>query len=551
MLLETWISDNNLSVEFLTDNVLEVKDFAHFLYIKEKKYKIIDKDYNFILDDDEFEILENSLVKYILFEFGERYYYSPLIKAKDKYNNNVYKPKFLDFKDIGFSDEEAILKFPHLGVHSEYEILNGSGLVEDWAKKAKFLKVDCLGIIDKNTLGGVLAFQQACSKYKIKSLIGETVSVAYNYDKDKPIQTTFDVIVYAKNYRGWRNLLRINKALNVDYNNFIPGDEFFKYSENLVCVLGEESILFDEIKSENHQKVEKIIAQHKKYFKENLYFQFDSVEWNDDRADINHLKFLKYYCDYLALHLEPILVNESYYIDKEQYELKKYLNNVDKKVRPSSNNQYFKSINKIFEDFNSFFSDENLLIDILQLAAGNAQKVSEECNFKIETGVHKIPKFEGDKDSEELFFDLIQEGVEKKLGNVENIDVYLKRIETECELLLEAGFIDYFLILWDIVKWAKDDDQMVGTGRGSVGGSLVAYLLDIITIDPIKFDLLFERFLNRSRFMPDMFYDLELEDGTIKRIKHGQKVPLIGGGEIEIDIDTDLSSIDIDTDKLK
>lgn len=135
------------------------------------------------------------------------------------------------------------MDFVHLGVHSEYEMMNGSGSCDLWAKKAVFMKCKAVGICDKNTMAGVLSFQTACEKKNLKSIIGETVTVAIDYSEEKQNQETFDLKFFILNYEGWKNLLLINKAINVDYNGFIPDTLLYTLGKGLCCVVPKESEL--------------------------------------------------------------------------------------------------------------------------------------------------------------------------------------------------------------------------------------------------------------------------------------------------------------------
>ena len=155
------------------------------------------------------------------------------------------------------------------------------------------------------------------------------------------------------------------------------------------------------------------------------------------------------------------------------------------------------------------------------------------------------------EDPEQMFFDELQKGIDRKLrGKVDDMDKYLDRIKTECELIVPNDLCSYFLILWDIMNWCRKSDITTGPGRGSVCGSLVAYCLDITQVDPLKYQLYFERFLNASRVSAHHAYHLTLEDGREVTFRDGDKVPLVGGRVIEANKEVDFQSLDIDVDKL-
>ena len=154
-----------------------------------------------------------------------------------------------------------------------------------------------------------------------------------------------------------------------------------------------------------------------------------------------------------------------------------------------------------------------------------------------------------------MFFKVLEKGVSERLGSLpeKEFDVYMKRLETECKVIVPNDLVDYFMILWDIINWCKSNDIMVGTGRGSVCGSLVAYCLHITDVDPLKYDLMFERFLNETRVKAPENFVIEMENGEVINIPVEKKIkiPLTNGKEIDIDVDLDFSNIDIDVDKLK
>ena len=183
--LDKWIKDNKMIASDSTigdSDVIVIEGVGKFLYLHPFDGNIIDEDFAFIMSDEEFTMCDEKQIDYILFSFGGKFYYSELKEDRNKYNEIIYKPEFNDFKYLGCCSEEEILPFVHLGVHDEYEMMNGSGSDKLWAKKAAFLGHKALGLADKNTLAGTLAFQEACDKYKLQPIIGETIVVAKDYD---------------------------------------------------------------------------------------------------------------------------------------------------------------------------------------------------------------------------------------------------------------------------------------------------------------------------------------------------------------------------------
>lgn len=228
------------------------------------------------------------------------------------------------------------------------------------------------------------------------------------------------------------------------------------------------------------------------------------------------------------------------------------LNKVSGKASAEAHNQYYKSVSEIISAYEEWLENTEPLLEAIITGIENTVKVADACDFSINTGERKLPKFEV-KDVEGTFFQEVERGINERLSDKkgDELDTYLERVEKECGVIVPNGLCDYFMILWDIMKWCRDNDINTGPGRGSVCGSLIAYLLYITDVDPLKYDLLFERFLNATRVTPPIVFELELENGEKITIPKEKKLPLIDGGEIDIDVDLDLSSIDIDVDKLK
>ena len=550
--LSKWVEENKLTVSESSNgglDVVAVDGFGEFLYTHKFENDIIDEDFSFILSDEEFDALDEGKFQYILFEFGGKFYYSGLKKSKNDYNEIIYKPEFNDFKYIGVCSEKAVLPFSHIGIHDEYEIMNGSGSCSLWAKKAKFLGIDTIGTCNKNTLANVISFNDACKKNKLKPIFGETITVAYNYDKDKDIQETFDLKIYITEDCGWKNMLYISKLINVDYDKFIPFEELSKYTSGLIAVIPKESYLNYMIDRGDLKEAKNILKLHKSIFS-TIYYQIDTLEYQSKSLFKKHLNQLDQYLINFKKLVKPILINDSYYLDKEELGVKGMLNKVNGKALPEAVDQYFKSANDTFESYSDWLDEVEPLFQVIVDGIDNARKFTESVNFKLDISERKIPAFEV-KDVEEKFFTELQKGIEKRLiGKVKDIDTYYKRIETECELIVPNDLCSYFLILWDIINWCDKENIMVGPGRGSVCGSLVAYCLGITQIDPIPYQLYFERFLNKSRVSAHHSYSLVLNDGSEIEFRDGDKVPIIGGDEVEVDDSIDWKTIDIDVKRI-
>lgn len=551
--LDKWIKDNKMiaSDSKINDSdVIIIEDVGKFLYLHPFDGNVIDEDFAFSMSDEEFTICDEKQVDYILFCFGGKFYYSSLKEDRNKYSEIIYKPEFNDFKYLGRCSEEEIMPFVHLGVHDEYEVMNGSGNDKLWAKKASFLGHKALGLADKNTLAGTIAFQDACDKYKLQPIIGETIVVAKDYDPTSVnLPETYELKLFVVNDKGWENLLWISKEINVTYKGFIPDSVLYEYTSGLVCVIPPVS-LFNAI-SNDYNSARKLLRKYKSLF-DDVYYQIDTVEYSSSSLFKKHLSSIDRYLCNFRNKIKPIVINDAYYLDEEEHDLKAMLNKITGKAAPESKNQYFKSVGDTLESYDEWLEDVEPLFEAIVDGIGNTNQLAELCKFRINNSERKIPKFEVD-DPEALFFDVLQKGIDEKLvGKIpeERMDEYMKRIEFECSIIVPNDLCSYLLILWDIVKWSRKQGYMVGPGRGSVCGSLVAYCMDITQVDPIPLNLYFERFLNLSRVAAHHSYTLTMEDGSEYKFADGDRVPLIGGGFIEASKDVKWDELDIDVNAI-
>lgn len=519
-----WVTKHKLKVleSEHGSNIVLIEGVGKFLHIEHKDGKIIDEDFAFIMDEEELEIIENEeiSINFILFEFGSCFYYSKIKTDTNKYGEIIYKPEFKDFRYLSNTSEEEVIDFVHLGVHGEYEILNGSGNADLWCKKAKFLNHKAIGICDKNTLAGTLSFQSSCLSNGLKPIFGETISVALEYEAEKQHQIIFELKLYVLNEIGWKNLLNVNRKIRVEHETFIPIEELYEFGEGLCCVIPKDSEL--NFYKDDIKRCTKLIKRLKKYF-DSVYYQIDTVEYVSESKFKEHLSNLDAYLTNYTSILEPILINDSYYLESEESIVKEMLNSVSGNAGENkSNNQFFKDFDDTIKAYESWLESVEPLYEAIVLGIENASELANKADFKIDTGNRKLPAFEV-KDVESKFYKEIGKGVESRLSHLteKELDVYMNQLEIECNVIVPNGLCDYFMILWDICNWCHKNGILVGAGRGSVCGSLVAYLLRITDVDPLKYGLMFERFLNETRVsgeraksadsMPDIDIDFPAE----------------------------------------
>jgi DNA polymerase-3 subunit alpha len=524
--LRTWALEHGLTIkeedQGFYDGIFEIPGFGHFVLFEGYHGigQLFDDAFNLLMGPEDMPVIAHDeddkdvLCQYIAFEFGGEFFYSPASARPAQLN---------PLRHLGKAPLElGHLPFAHLGVHGKYELLNGSMDYAEWCKKAKFFGQTVLGLCERNTLAGTLPFQLACDKAKIRPVLGETVTVL------AVGQQPYEIKLFCRDADGWQNLLRINKAINVDNDGQgCPEAELLTRAAGLVCVL-----------SCDVELSKPLIARYQAAFgPSKLFFQFDTVEYSGDARDRVQLEKLRVYLHEFAPLLPPVLLNDSYYLDKQDASIKPLLNKVAKGVsHNNSEDQHYKSLDESFIRLESLFAegkrftvaaaDNVMSLDFETLffcMAAHAEGIASQCTFKIQLGKLHLPSYErtglaesyGAASNNELFFQLIEAGYERKVtAKGLDDDLYWERLEKEIHVINLGGFIDYFLILWDIVEWCKTQNIMVGVGRGSSGGSLVAYLLGIVELDPVHYKLLFERFLNEKRVksgLPDIDTDFEAE----------------------------------------
>ena len=485
-----WIEENELTVtnHNPNNNTLVINEKTFLIISPDIDGKIITKDFELNVGPTEADIR----CDYYLYYFGDNWYYT----------ESAVDPEFKIFRYIGKTDGLVV---PYLGVHGPYELCNGARDYSDFCQKANFTGVNVLGICEKDTLAGTLAFQLACEKNNITPILGETVSVQGDDDE-------YFLKLYVKNDIGWNNLLYINKAIRVGGAGFVLEEEVLKRAEGLFCVFHPWIHLSKER-----------VSKFRKAFGHSLAYQFDPVKYKSPEKDREHLEYLKEYFSLYRKTISPILITDGYYLEPQDFHIKKKLNVLGKVFDFQSEDQCFKTPEDTYLVLDSFIEDKDKLDGFFMDMVAMAELVAEECTFKIPIGEFHLPQYEITKeqsqhyavsqdDIEGLIYNLIGLGLRKK-GFSEDA-VYWDRIESEMDIISKGGFIDYFLILWDIIEWCNQEDILVGVGRGSAGGSLVAWLLGITKLDPIEHGLLFERFLNEGRIgksLPDIDTDFQGE----------------------------------------
>ncbi len=397
--------------------------------------------------------------------------------------------------------------FAHLHVHSEYSLLDGAARVADLPKRAKELGQSAMALTDHGVMYGAVDFYKACKKEGIKPIIGCEVYVAPRTLEDKETKAdaeNFHLVLLAKNAEGYRNLCKIVSKAAVDGFYYRPRtdlSELKKYSKGLValsaCLAG---MVPSRLVEGDYEGAKKAVMEYKAVF-EDFYLELQDHNIEEQKRIMPDLLRLAKETD-----TPLVATNDIHYVKREDANYQDVLLCIqtgktladENRMRFSTDEFYVKSEEEMKEIFR--FAPE---------AIENTQKIADMCNFEFEFHKKLLPQFpipEGFTRAGYLD-KLCREGLLKRYG--ENVDEEIvKRLEYELGVINNMGFTDYFLIVSDFIGYAKKNGIYVGPGRGSAAGSVVSYVLEITDIDPIKYNLLFERFLNPERVsMPDIDID--------------------------------------------
>lgn len=491
--LTEWLDANKISFKKIDSEVIEIEDFGKMFLADlsgvKSIFKVKDDEVSFNLMEDPSVLMEEGIY-YVAFKFGDNWYYYDL---REEFKFNILK--YIGKRQAAKTD----IPFVNLGVHTPYELLNGSGDLSLWVKKAKYLGHTAIGICDRNTMAATFNLQKECDKAGIKHIFGYSFTLQF-YDEK------VDLKVYSLSQKGLRNLLRIQKEIMVDSEeNILTLSQLLTHGEGNVLVFGKLSSYW-------MKKNMNVVKELEKTF-DMMFYQVDLSEYKAERIDIEVLNATKFYFDNFFLEdegvfeVEPILICDNYYLDKDDAKNKIILNKIaTKAAHNQSDDQYFKDIDEHLFMFQSIFDSDKWDAEaLLELMCQPTVEIAEKATARFETGEMFMPEYimlpdEINKygDRHTMFLELLEEGLTSKIP-VEEHERYRKRLEEEIYIIESTNNVDYFLVQWDMVNEARKRGIVTGIGRGSAGGSLVSYLLGIISIDPLKYDLIFSRFLVPER----------------------------------------------------
>ncbi len=399
-------------------------------------------------------------------------------------------------------------QFTHLHLHTEYSMLDGSSKIDELVRRVKELGMDSVAITDHGVMYGVIDFYKACKREGIHPVIGCEVYVAprgRTYKENKYDASNYHLVLLAENQTGYENLMKLVSFGFTEGFYYKPRIDFElmeAYSEGIIalsaCLGGHVSQL---IIQNDLEEAYAIANRYKQIFGSGNYFLELQKHGYEEEAKVNEtlIKMSK------ELDIPLVATNDSHYTYEDDVQSHDVLLCIQTNKKVSDTDRmrylggqfYIKSPDQMYELFEE---EKEALI--------NSHMIAKRCQVEFEFGVTKLPIFDVPEGYSAVSYlrKLCEDGLVDRYGE----DKYLhqERLDYELSTIESMGYVDYFLIVWDFIRYARDEDIIVGPGRGSAAGSLVSYCLRITDIDPIKYSLIFERFLNPERVsMPDIDID--------------------------------------------
>ena len=401
------------------------------------------------------------------------------------------------------------MSFAHLHVHTEFSLLDGSNKIKEYVSRVKELGMNSAAITDHGVMYGVIDFYREAKKHGINPILGCEVYVAPNSRFDREItggdDRYYHLVLLAENEEGYANLTKIVSKGFVEgyyYKPRVDKELLRKYHKGIIalsaCLAGEVARF---LTKGLYEEAKKTALEYQEIFGEGNFF----LELQDHGIPEQGLVNQQLFKMSEETGIELVATNDIHYTYAEDAKPHDILLCIQTGKKLSDEN-------RMRYDGGQYYvkSEEEMLrlFPYAKQALENTQKIADRCHVEIEFGVTKLPKYDvpDGYTSWEYLQKLCYEGLEKRYGDPS--EELKDRLSYELETIHQMGYVDYFLIVWDFIKYAKDHGISVGPGRGSAAGSIVSYCLEITTIDPIRYQLLFERFLNPERVsMPDIDVD--------------------------------------------
>ena len=432
------------------------------------------------------------------------------------------------------------MAFTHLHVHTEYSLLDGSSKIKELAARAKELGMDSLAITDHGVMYGVIDFYKACREIGIKPIIGCEVYVApgSRFDREKVDgeDRYYHLVLLAENNQGYQNLMKIVSKGFVEgfyYKPRVDYEILERYHEGIIalsaCLAGE---IPRYLSRGMYEEAKKSALRYESIFGKGNFFLELQDHGIPAQKSVNQ-GLLRLHQD---LGIQMVATNDSHYTFQEDWKAHDILLCIQtgKKVTDENRMRY--------EAGKFYLKSEQEMAELFPYAPealGNTHKIADRCNVEIEFGVTKLPKYQVPEgyDSWSYLNHLCEEGFRSHYPDDDG--TLHDRLRYELDTIHTMGYVDYFLIVWDFIHFARSQGISVGPGRGSAAGSIVSYSLGITNIDPIRYNLLFERFLNPERVsMPDIDIDFSYErrqeviDYVVRKYGKDQVVQIVTFGTL-------------------
>lgn len=435
--------------------------------------------------------------------------------------------------------------FVHLHVHTSYSLLDGACRIEDLTKLAADMRFPALAITDHGGMFGVVDFYEKALAAGIKPIIGSEFYVApgsrFEKRADSSGETAYHVLLLARNLDGYRNLLKLSSLAYLEGFYYKPRIDRELLSEHTGGVIALSACLKGEVARRLMVGAEKEALESARWYMETFgdsyYLELQHNGLEEQEAINTRLVDIS-----SEMGIPVVATNDIHYLRRDDHRMHDVLLciqtgktvNEENRMRMDSQELYLKSAEEMAAQFSRY-----------PQALENTLQIAERCNLEIPIGKTQMPQFQVPEDmpAETYLAREVRKGFEARMDVLrkstpedeweETLEKYQKRLGSELEMITEMGFASYFLIVWDFIRYAKENRIPVGPGRGSAAGSLVAFSLSITDVDPLKYGLLFERFLNPERIsLPDIDVDfcMDRRDEVLRYVyeKYGrQKVAQI------------------------
>ena len=432
------------------------------------------------------------------------------------------------------------MQFCHLHTHTEYSLLDGEASIKKLVARVKELGMDSCAITDHGSMYGVVDFYREAKSQGIHPVIGCEVYMAprSRFNKVHDIDNkTSHLILLAENQRGYKNLIKLVSAGYIDGFYYKPRIDFEMLKEHSEGIIALSACIAGEVPKAllrgDYDEAKKIALKYAEVLgKDNYFLEIQDHGLSEQKRIIP---------DMLRLSEETgiglVATNDIHYLKKEDAKYQDVLMciQMEKKVDDPDRMKF-----ETEEFYIKSPEEMTSLFEYVPQAIENTEKIAKRCNVDFDFGTRHLPAYAvpDGKDAFEYLRELCQSGLEKRYSPVS--DELQKRLDYELGVIKSMGFVDYFLIVWDFIHFAKNNGVMVGPGRGSAAGSIVAYSLGITTVDPIKYGLIFERFLNPERVsMPDIDIDFapngrqKIIDYVVEKYGEGQVAQIITFGTMK------------------